>query len=160
MLYFETQDEKARTCVLCALNNCLQEKKATARELDTIALHLAITEAACAGHFPGEHVGKKLHSVSDYYRHLSKMGLDGGWSIRTVRWYLTKKKIAHEWDVKVENPAIDLLTGRYFIRTRVGDSVHAIAIVEGQLLDSLCKEPMPWTGDPRYAILLICRVYV
>lgn len=127
-------------------------------ELDMIAQHLAVTESASAGHFPGENGGKKLHTVGDYYRRLSKMGLDGGWSIRTVRQYLTEKKIPHEWDIKVENP--DLMTGRYFIRTRIGDSSHAIAIVDGQLLDSLCDEPVLWTGDQHYDILLICRVYV
>lgn len=150
MSYFEKQDVGSRICVLCALNNCLQSKLATAQELDTIATRLAVVEAASQK--------KKHHTVADYYHLLSKSGLEGGWSIRIVRKFLENHHIAFEWDISIINPKKEFLSGRYFIRTRIGKAKHAIAIVDGMLLDSLKDHPVPWTGDPSYTILLVCRI--
>ena len=152
MSYFEKQAVNSRTCVLCALNNCLQSKLASAQELDTIATRLAVVEASSQ---------KKTHkTVADYYHRLSKSGFEGGWSIKIVRKFLENHRIAFEWDVPINDPMKDLSLGRFFIRTRMGTAKHAIAIVNGMLFDSLKEQPVPWTGDPSYTILLACRVLV
>jgi hypothetical protein len=160
MLYFEKQEPKSSICVLCALNNVLQEEqyRTSAKELDLVALRLAVIEQSN----DVLHVknSRNNRSVHDFYSHLCKKGLEGGWSIRVARQYLIEKKIAFEWDVPISNFKKDQLVGHYFIRTKVGKSMHAIAIVDGMLLDSLRSEPEPWTGDPRYEILLVCRVLV
>jgi len=151
MRFFSRQQANTRTCVQFALNNCLQQNCVSESELDSIALHLAVTEMAEDSNL---YKNKNKKSVADYYRHLRT---SNGWSIRVARQYFLDHSIAHEWDVAFSD-LLEFNPGRYFLRTRIDQSLHAIAIVDGMLLDSLLDKPIPWTRDLNYTILLACRV--
>lgn len=149
-MYFEQQEKGTSTCVLHALNNVLGKNSATRLEFEEIAAFLAKAEE--------QHHACQKKTVSSYYLHrFSKKGMYGGWSIKVVREWLNRHGIGYAWNVEGADLGGE---GRFFVRVRKGHSNHALAVVDGIVLDSLVHVPRPWLKcKSDYRVLNVCRVF-
>lgn len=133
-------------CVLHALNNALQRPAATILEFDKLVKSLA------------NEMGGNNKRICDFYSHkLAKDGHKGMWSITVAEEFLIRHHIQHIWNTK----SYDFDHGHYFIQTYIGHDSHAIAIVDGMLLDSLNSHPKLWKDhSSRYIIKTVTKILI
>jgi hypothetical protein len=140
-MYFEKQLPHSQTCVLHALNNVMQREVVRRDDFTALADKFADLK--------GHHVA----NVVAFYRKL--LG-DRAWSGTMARLWLMKNNIPHIWDVSHCN----FLVGRFFIEAVIdGKSRHAIAVVDGYILDSLLSGPIRVKELLKnYEIVLVCQL--
>jgi len=116
-------------------------QRAVVRKEDFVALADLFAEVK------GNHVA----NVVAFYR--KQLG-DRAWSGTMARLWLIKNHIPHHWNIA----NCDFSTGRFFIDAVIRGSPHAIAVVDGYLLDSLLEGPVSVNNLKHYTILSVCQV--
>lgn len=166
---FETQEQTEQRCTLHALNNVLQiEKNYATYE----AFHEIIKKLSHGIPI----LDKKLHdnirdTIIEYHTHEKDFGLhDTSYSLSVALEWLKQNKIGYkELDKKEFSPPNEntFKEGQnYYLFTKIdqGTSNHAIAIVDGYILDSLEKAKMKFdvnlcTGvNPKYSIQQVWKI--
>lgn len=160
---FETQKETEQRCTLHALNNVLQIRE---NFVTYEAFHDIIKKLSHGISI----LDKKLHdnvkdTIMNYHTHEKNFGVhDTAYSLSVALEWLKQNKIGYEKLQKEKFSPLNKNTFKkgqnYYLFTKIdqGTSNHAIAIVDGYILDSLKDKKMKFdvdlcTGEnPEYSI--------
>lgn len=148
-MYFETQQKKSHSCVLHALNNAMQGNYVTCEVFANLVDEIAANKA------DGNNELKKkyIDQLTDLHSHCLEPGFtQDHWSFTVALRWLKKQNIIYtsECDEK------DFFHGQYLlhivhVNKKTGscqhhkESHHAIALVDGFLLDSLLPHAIKLT---------------
>ena len=133
--YFERQSK--RNCTIHSLNNALGYKAVTVKEMNAIAREMARETS--------EKYGKDSKTRRDIFSaNLSTlMSEDGNYSISVAQRWMRLNGI-HSSLVSPKD--VDYSQGNYILSTTRNGIPHAVALVDGVLLDSLDEEPYSIQG--------------
>ena len=166
---FERQEETEQRCTLHALNNVLQIEEGYA----TYEAFHKIIERLSHGI---SLLDKQLHdivkdNIMNYHTHKKELGFhDTSYSLSVALEWLKENKIRYRKLDKNEfshpNENTFKKGQNYYLFTKIdqGTSNHAIAIVDGYILDSLEKEKIKFnvnlcTGEnPKYSIQKVWKI--
>jgi hypothetical protein len=133
--YFEKQTK--RNCTIHSLNNALGYKAVSAKDMNATAREMAREKA--------EAYGKDSKTKRDLFSNLLSglMSEDGNYSVSVAQRWMKSNGI----DSSLVSPKdVDYSQGNFILSTTRNGIPHAVAVVDGILLDSLDEEPYAING--------------